>query len=155
MLDDAEVFDPVTGIWTTLPTMVERRCSPDVVALGGKLYVVGGFIPYAELSWGVSMGDPLPGVEVFDPATEAWTMLPRMANIASSHRASALGGKLYVIGGRVKSKPRWSTLFLTADAQVFDPDTQTWTALQPMASPPCHGPGGTRSRPGFGLVAGW
>ena len=41
---------------------------------------------------------------VYDPATQAWTALAPMPGARSQHGMAAVGGKLYVVGGVVRSR---------------------------------------------------
>ena len=115
-LADAAVYDPASGEWTPLPLLPEPRSSHDVVAVGGKLYVVGGWDMHGGAeTWA---GDLL----VLDPSAESprWERRPqpfkRRALIAAAHQ-----DKLYVIGGMNDEEKIPNTV------NVYDPASDAWT----------------------------
>ena len=72
--------------------------SPGVATADGKVYLVGGMQPQNE------KGKPpllksLDHAQVYDPATKAWTDLPKLPEARSSHDIVVVDGKLYVVGG--------------------------------------------------------
>ena len=62
---------------------------PAAVAMGGKIYVTGGFNEAAVSS-----------AYVYDPQADAWTQLASMSTARRLHASAVMGGKLYVFGGR-------------------------------------------------------
>jgi hypothetical protein len=123
---DAAVYDPAVGRWEALPPLPEPRSSHDLVALDGKLYVVGGWVMRGQ---GQKSLWPA-GAFVLDLARPgvAWQPLPqpfqRRALTAAAH-----AGKVYVLAG------------LTADGEmdlavnVFDPAAGTWTGGPKIPGP--------------------
>lgn len=107
----AEIFEPSTGLWTAVNPMSVRRLGhshtllPDgrVVVIGG---VNGGFLIN---SWGTTPTTPqvpttTPVVEAFDPATNAFQVLPLALNSGLLGRAFhgcglMADGKILVSGG--------------------------------------------------------
>ncbi|MEO1533984.1 MAG: kelch repeat-containing protein [Planctomycetota bacterium] len=70
-VDTCEVFDFATGRFEPMPSPSRPRLSPTLVELGGKLYLAGGSSPKPS-------GDglePNASIEVFDPATNEWSVL--------------------------------------------------------------------------------
>ena len=80
--------------------------------LGGFVYVVGGH--------GIA-GKNLANVEVYDPLNNVWTDLPSLKRARWGCIGSALGGKLYVMGGRSSF-----TIGHSRCVDVFDPATKQW-----------------------------
>ena len=72
--------------------------SPGVAAAGGKIYLVGGMQPQNEKDQDPILKS-LDQVSVYDPKTNAWTELPKLPEIRSSHDIVIVDEKLYVIGG--------------------------------------------------------
>jgi hypothetical protein len=114
---DCARFDPATKEWEKLPALPEPRSSHDVVVIGSKVIVVGGWmLKGAEPStWAHHL-------EVLDLAATKleWKSAPqpfaRRALIAAAH-----GGKMYVIGGfDDKSK-------VIKEMAIYDPATGDWT----------------------------
>ena len=70
--DSAQVFDPATRTWPATGPMRSVHTSAEVVRLAdGRILLAGG---YDEL------GAPNPATEIYDPATNAWTLSDRLAN---------------------------------------------------------------------------
>jgi len=105
----AFVYDPDANAWTALPDLPTGRAKPQVAATGGKIYVLGGWSPD---------GDPVTTVDVYDPATGAWTTVSGAVNPAPRAAAGVgvAGGKIYLIGGCVDD-----TCTPSDDTVVFDP----------------------------------
>jgi N-acetylneuraminic acid mutarotase len=59
--------------------------------------------------------------ERFDPASNDWTTLPQVPHAHTGFGATALGGKLYVIGGENGS-----------DVDVYDPASGAWATRAPI-----------------------
>lgn len=76
-----------TGRWVTKAPMPTPRTEVAVAALGGKVYVVGGFEGSGDV------------VEVYDPAADRWAALAPMPTARHGLGAAVVGGVVYVIGG--------------------------------------------------------
>jgi uncharacterized protein (TIGR03437 family) len=77
----------------------------------GRFYVVGG-----------SDGDRVSSrASAFDPARNEWTTLPDMPRAVWQHCTAAVGGKVYVAGGRDGRSPD-----PVDTVAAFDPATLTW-----------------------------
>jgi N-acetylneuraminic acid mutarotase len=82
----------------------------------GKLYVVGG--------WDDEEGETWRSVEVYDFATQQWSLLPtEMATARTFHGCVVCEDKLYVVGGEDAED---TTL---ASVEVYDYATETWSIL--------------------------
>ncbi|MCH8119976.1 MAG: hypothetical protein IIC00_09640 [Planctomycetes bacterium] len=85
-----EEYDPVTDTWTKKGDMpVPRILSTSVV--DDKIYGFGGRATRG--------GAPLSTVFQYDPATDTWTALDDMPVRNAGMGTSAVGGRIYVIGG--------------------------------------------------------
>ena len=104
-----------TGAWTALPDLPHARSKPSAVAIGGKLYVLGG--------WGADDGT-VASVDVFDPASGTWSTLAGAVNPAPAAAAgtAVAGGKVYLVGGCVDTHLHGVRTRLV----VFDPATGTF-----------------------------
>jgi N-acetylneuraminic acid mutarotase len=101
--------------------MPTARTELAAAAIGGKLYAVGG-----------RNGNftALNTLEVYDPATNAWTAKAGMPTARYALAAAAINGKLYVVGGINSSSTVVKTL------EVYDPATNAWTTKAELAGPP-------------------
>ncbi len=119
----AWVYDPDTGTWAGLPDLPGARSKPGVAAVGGKLYVFGG--------WGADE-DTVASVDVLDPATGTWSTVPGATNPApvAAAATAVAGGKVYLVGGCTDT-----TCAETDRVVVFDPDTGGFTTGAPYPHP--------------------
>ena len=81
-LTSVERYDPATNAWETMAPMPTARRSFGVAVLDGKLYVVGG-----EMPWDARL---LKVVERFDPATNTWEELAPMATLRTNPGVAVL-----------------------------------------------------------------
>jgi N-acetylneuraminic acid mutarotase len=127
--NDFAVYDPATDAWTVLPNLPTARNHLAVEAIGGKLYVAGG-------RFDAGVGGPMTAkLEVFDPATGAWTTGAPMPAARAGVTAIAAFGCLYVLGGEGNmSHPQG----MFSQTEAYDPRTDTWHRLTAMPTP-THG----------------
>jgi N-acetylneuraminic acid mutarotase len=83
-----------------------------VVALGGEIYVIGGFTPNVTAT-----------VEAFDPENGSWRRVADFPATLHHANAAAIDGKLYVAGFYLGAS------FTNADGRVFeyDPEQDAWS----------------------------
>jgi N-acetylneuraminic acid mutarotase len=115
--DAPEPTDP-EGQWETRASLAEPRQETGVAALGGEIYVVGGFTA-AGLT---------PRVEVYDPESDTWRAVADFPDAEVHHaNTAAVGDRLFVAG------------FLSGGAFAasgrtfaYDPSTDAWTEQAQM-----------------------
>jgi N-acetylneuraminic acid mutarotase len=97
-----------------LPTIRQEHAS---VALGGSIYVIGGFTPGVTAT-----------VQAYDPASATWRTVADFPSALHHANAAAISGTLYVAGFYA------GLSFSNADGRVFayDPAQNTWTARTAM-----------------------
>jgi N-acetylneuraminic acid mutarotase len=89
--------------------------NPAAAVIGGKLYLAGG----------VGSGNILSGVlEVYDPATNAWTTKAPMLTPRDRAGGAAINGLFYVTGGAGSSDNR--------TVEVYDPASNSWATKAPL-----------------------
>ena len=114
-----ESYDPATDLWTPRASLPAPLHHVNVASVAGKLYVVGGLIGSSFTASGATL--------VYDPALDSWTPLASMP--AGTERGASgvavLDGRIVVAGGLRGVS--------VTDASVFDPQTNAWSPLQPLA----------------------
>ncbi len=127
-LGDAARFDVATKAWQKLPDLPELRSSHDVVVVGSKLYVVGGWaLEGKKESWRNT-------VEVLDLSVEkpTWSSIPQPFQ-RRALMAAALNGKIYVIGGMNEQQK------IVQNVSILDPETKEWTEGPALPPGPISG----------------
>jgi N-acetylneuraminic acid mutarotase len=108
---EAWVYDLERNEWAAIAALPAPRAAHALVALGGRLYVVGGVGPEPD------------SVFVYNLKANAWSGLATPLPTLREHlTAVALGDRIYVIGGR------WRGQGNLAAVEILDPSTGTWSA---------------------------
>jgi N-acetylneuraminic acid mutarotase len=112
------------GTWSTVAQTTTERTETGVVALNGKIYVLG--------SGAAMFGQPnLPLAQEFDPAKGQWRDLAPLPQGVSHLGVTTLNGKIYVAGGFGWHAHRNPVdLFLE-----YDPATDHWQTLARLSIP--------------------
>jgi N-acetylneuraminic acid mutarotase len=113
-----DLDNPAAG-WTTLAPLPNPRSHMGYVALGAKIYAIGGQVGNDE---GLTTKKL---VEVYDPATNTWASRAQMP-AAVSHISSAtfvMGGRIIVAGGETANGAP------TASVYAYDPAADSWKTL--------------------------
>jgi N-acetylneuraminic acid mutarotase len=145
-----EVYDPATDKWEKLPDMPTQRNHLAMAAVNGKVIVAGGrFGPGA-------MAERTDIVEIYDPATRAWTRGAPLPAPRGGITGAAHAGCMFVFGGEGE---RTHVLGLTPNAYGYDPRADRWTRLPdlPIAVHGLKGSaviGGRIFLPGGGITLG-
>ena len=126
-LDTVEVYDPVTDTWAKAKKMNHVRSGAAISVVDGKIYVMGGTgwpqIPFHP-------GPFLSSMEVYNPKTNQWREIGDMPAAKSSHTASVINGKIYVIGGFFRGNGLDIKDFKTIE--IYHPETGRWTQKPDM-----------------------
>ncbi len=120
---DGAAYDPATDRWRRLaPSPLRGRQGQQAVWTGREVLLWGG----TDAGGGY---DPEPAGAAYDPATDAWRVLPE-APIAGRvlHSATWAGGRMLVWGGTGEAGPGREQRPL-GDGASYDPVADAWTAL--------------------------
>jgi uncharacterized protein (TIGR03382 family) len=116
-----EIFDPASNSWTPARAMTARRSSIEPVVLAdGRVLAAGG----RDAAGGLS------GAEIYDPIKDTWSSAGWMRARRVYHRVTVMkSGRVLVTGGCSGGAPSGCT----ADVDIYDPSTNTWSAAASMA----------------------
>lgn len=155
-IDNAWEYDPAADSWKALAPLAGKRGSAAAAEVGGKIYVIGGATTNPGSSeTAVFPNRPARSVgtnEVYDPAANRWEPRSPMPTARNHVFAGAVGGKIYVIGGRLGSP--FITIATNTDVvEEYDPATDQWGAIKARMPTPRSG-GGVATYGGKIYVAG-
>ena len=92
-LSSVEVFNPKANQWQERTEMSTPKSEHTASVIDGKIYVMGGHFEedgeYKNLST----------IEIYDPATDRWTLEPDMLIGKSGHETEVIDGQIYIFGG--------------------------------------------------------
>ncbi len=112
-----EMYDPATGTWAAAGEPLRERTGgyPVILLNDGKVMVPGGEFKQRRRAG----ADPIRNVEIYDPATEAWTRVADMNDARSRHAAALLNnGNVLVVE--------------TRELQIYNPSTDMWALAGKM-----------------------
>ena len=91
-----------------------------VAALGGKLYLIGGFDEALQIG---------SRVQVYDPADDSWAQVAPLPIDVHHANVVAANGSLYMLGAMQLSGFSFVAI---GDSYVYSPDTNAWSPLAPI-----------------------
>ena len=80
--DKVVVFDPQANMWTQLASMGTSRADHTSAAIGGKLYVFGGYCNNTDVR--------MASVEAYDPVSNTWAQVSDLTSARDDFVAVAL-----------------------------------------------------------------
>ena len=133
-INNAFEYDPAVDTWKALAPMPTKRGAAVAAAAGGKLYVIGGASMHPGSSEPAVLGNrphrALSTNEEYDPATNTWRERNPMPTARNHAAVGSVGGKIYVIGGRVGSAFVSVLSSNVTTVEEYDPVTDQWGALK-------------------------
>jgi predicted nucleic acid-binding Zn-ribbon protein len=117
----SETYNPATGQFTAAGNLnVSRWGHAATILPDGRVLITGG-----EL--GVSPGGRLASAEIFDPATQTFTVTGSMTTGRRGHRATLLADGTVLITGGLLSNSTFA-----ASTEIYHPQSGTFTTNVPM-----------------------
>jgi N-acetylneuraminic acid mutarotase len=115
-------YDPATDTWTSTGTLASYADNQTVTLLAnGKVLVAGGYICSTSCVGGNTS-------ELYDPASNLWTLTGSNVDGRYSHTATLLSnGKVLVAGGNANPA-------ILSTAELYNPSTGLWTQTTSMAN---------------------
>jgi N-acetylneuraminic acid mutarotase len=118
------------GIWSKAAPMNVPRSELQAIAVGGKIYVIGGNV--RMMKDGEMATLPTTGLsQVYDPKADAWRDIAPLPRGSTHNGIAALGGTIYVAGGFAARGHAEATDRVYA----YDTSTDRWRELAPLSSP--------------------
>lgn len=115
-------YDPAGDVWSVLAALDHNVNHTGLVALDGRVYVVGGYE--------APDNRPTARVRAIDQASGAVTDVSPLAAPRGALVALVLDGKIHAIGGTTDKS--------VGTHEVYDPATDSWSAAAPMSVPRNH-----------------
>ncbi|MBO9667486.1 MAG: hypothetical protein J7501_11825 [Bdellovibrio sp.] len=117
LMSSTAIYNPTTNLWSIGPSINFPRALHSMVLLpDGKVMLFGG-----TTNPGVTT--PTAKTEIYDPATNQWTLGPDMSTAVAEQTATVLAdNRILVVGGLTAGGTYSSTV------QIYDHSTATWTA---------------------------
>ena len=114
------VEPPRPGAWSTEPALPQDLLDAGGAAIDGRIYVVDG----------KTSSGPQSSLHIYDTATRAWSTGAGLPGTPVENPAVVSHeGQLYVFGGSSQAMSG-----ATTNVHRYDPATDVWTALPPMAT---------------------
>jgi len=115
----------VEDSWNTKTPMSQARVNFGVVAVNGKIYVIGG-----------NTENGLQGInEQYNPKTDTWVTLEPMPTPRGSFAIATFQDKIYCIGGETFNEQEKATCGLN---EVYDTVTDSWSVKAPLSFDGLH-----------------
>lgn len=122
-INATEAYNLTADTWTEKTSMPTSRSYFGTAVYQNKIYCVGGLILSRDEIEKASTGIN----EVYDPSTDTWKTKTPMPTARYGFEANTVDGKIYVIGGWVQSENMGEHVGKSAQVDIYDPLTDTWS----------------------------
>jgi Galactose oxidase, central domain len=123
--DTAELYDPVTGVWSLTESFGRRTEHSATLLPNGNVLVVGGY-DYNAATGNTYWGRLLNSAELYDPAAGLWRPAPPPSSVHGANKAVLLAsGEVLVVGRDLSNQ---------VVAELFDPSTESWSGTRPPSA---------------------
>lgn len=121
-------YDPVADAWR-MTNSSRQEYGAEAISLNGLIYFIGG----CEFRSAGLCDHPLDTLSSYDPAADAWTERSPMLTPRSSHCATLLNGKIYIMSGAnmAADDPTLAGMHV----EVYDPLGDHWAPLPGLPLP--------------------
>jgi N-acetylneuraminic acid mutarotase len=141
---NVQQYDLAAGKWSDLPSLPEPRSSMDAIVLNGYLYAIGGWnmkgnseeTEWHKTAWRLPLENTKKGWEPI-----AAPPFQRRAVAVAAHK-----DRVFVIGGMNENAET------TTETCIYDPKSNSWTTVAPIAGVPLTGFGTAAAEVGDQLV---
>jgi len=128
--DKLFIYDPQKNEWQEGTSLPSPRGAMGAEFVNGILYVVGG-VNASHI--------PVNTVLAYDPKTDKWTTKSPMPTARHHLQTVVVDGKIFALGGRILGdgimpEDLEETLTNFDRNEMYDPQTDSWTTLEPMLS---------------------
>jgi N-acetylneuraminic acid mutarotase len=117
-----EVFDVATNTWQTKSSMPTPRADLSASVIDGKIYLIGGK-HYSSVTPNYNETNIN---EVYDPATDIWSVKNPMPTGAQGYASVVFENKIYVLGGSRQPNSVGNIEIIDSN-QVYDAQSDTWS----------------------------
>ena len=133
-LDTAWEYDPAADTWKAIAKLTAKRTAGAAVEVGGKIYFIGGSSDLTGPDGKVQNAGLVVGTnEAYDPATNRWETRKPMPTPRNHPAIGVVGGKIYVIGGRITANNIGGFTAANVDVvEEYNPATDSWRAMNRM-----------------------
>ena len=158
-----EIYDHDTGTILLTGNMSSKRAGHTATLLDdGRVLVTGGFEDYQNpaTAWAAALSSSQNTAEIYDPVTGFWLpVAPTMSANRSGHTATKMPDGTVMLVNGVRAGGLGGGLlgsaivpFFTNTVELFDPVSETFSALPPLDVPILFGSGGGRAFHGASLL---
>jgi N-acetylneuraminic acid mutarotase len=114
-LDVVEEYDPATNTWGAAKApMPTPRSGGGWATYNGKIYVAGGELQTRQIT------PAFRAFEVYDPASNSWTVLPSLPIPRHGVAGAFIGNKLHFVSGKITSAGALDTQLETGSHDVYE-----------------------------------
>ncbi|MGE0143275.1 MAG: Kelch repeat-containing protein [Planctomycetota bacterium] len=129
-----EIYNPATNTWSNAAGMADRLIGPDLTTLAdGRVLLSGGFDVDSFFGIPIPVGS-IRTSRLYNPTNNTWGNAATMQSSRGAHGPNTVrlqDGRVLVTGG-AQSGPDLTQAASIAGAEIYNPSTNTWTALPPL-----------------------
>lgn len=155
-LSSVEIYDPATGVWSPASAIGGRRLGPALTLLSNNQVLVSGGVAVTLFGATPIAANSTTVCQRWNPATQTWGAANGMPSARAGHhynQVTLADGRVLMTGGvNVPGLLSAASSAPIAAADVYNPTTNTWTAVNMANARALHS--ATRLADGRVVVAG-